>query len=488
MSVLLLSGFLRRRITTHAAPLLLAAILGAPLLIATKARATDGETTPAASPTSVSQTSASQTAAPQNASAPACKAGEDVLGTSRTIVLDPTEHTRIGTMQYRETLPLKDREVLLTFDDGPLPPYTNRVLDALDAECVKATFFIVGRMAKAYPAQVRDIQARGHTLAAHSLSHPFAFNRLNDERMASEIDDGIGFISAAIGGAKISPFFRIPGLAKGDRVEAALESRGLMIWSADFPADDWRHISASEVHRRAIQRLEAKGKGVLLLHDIQPSTALALPAMLRDLKQRGFRIVHAVAASADNAKTVTRPEDWRMRPQMASLGVHVSARAKWPSVKTLQVTQIGDMPTPAISPDEMQVLARAPSEAESVVWPQPAASLASIEADLLPAPASPNHEELASLFARFEATKPRKSASKNANLARRAKAAAQVESEPASIAEKPALRGSQDVHKRQPQKRRAPNLAPGFASKDSHASTSPLPGSWPVSAMQMFAN
>lgn len=471
----LLSDFLRRRTVSHAAPLILAAILGLPLLIATIARATDGETAPPAN-----QTSASPPPAPQAANPLACQAGEDALGTSRTIVLDSTEHTRIGTMQYRETLPLKDREVLLTFDDGPLPPYTNRVLDVLDAECVKATFFIVGRMAKAYPAMVRDIQARGHTLAAHSLSHPFAFNRLNDERMASEIDDGIGLISAAIGGAKISPFFRIPGLAKGDRAEAALESRGLMIWSADFPADDWRHISASEVRRRAIQRLEAKGKGVLLLHDIQPSTALALPAMLRELKERGFRIVHAVAASPEQAKTVTRPEDWRMRPQTAALGLHVSARARWPAVQALRVTQIGDMPVPAIAPDETLFYAHSKNEVQSVTWPQPASSPAIIdkamEPDLLPAPEAPDMGTLAGLFSPPD-TKTRKTASKNASLARRTKTAP---SRPASVAEKPALRGTHDGRKQQSQK--------PIALKDSHASTGPLPGSWPVSAVRMFAN
>src|SRR5262245_18870616 len=79
------------------------------------------------------------------------------LGTSRTIVVDPTEHVRLGSHQYRESLPLKDREVVLTFDDGPLPPYTTRILDLLAAECVKATFFMVGRMVRGYPQIVRRI-------------------------------------------------------------------------------------------------------------------------------------------------------------------------------------------------------------------------------------------------------------------------------------------------------------------------------------------
>jgi peptidoglycan/xylan/chitin deacetylase (PgdA/CDA1 family) len=65
-------------------------------------------------------------------------------------------------MQYPETLPLADKEVVLTFDDGSLPPYTNRVLDTLASECAKATFFFVGRMANAYPDVVRKIHAASH--------------------------------------------------------------------------------------------------------------------------------------------------------------------------------------------------------------------------------------------------------------------------------------------------------------------------------------
>src|SRR5919112_939565 len=75
------------------------------------------------------------------ASAGECPGNRDGLGTSRTIVVDPREHVRIGTMDYAETLPLRDREVVLTFDDGPIPPYTGKVLDILAAECVKATYF-----------------------------------------------------------------------------------------------------------------------------------------------------------------------------------------------------------------------------------------------------------------------------------------------------------------------------------------------------------
>ena len=106
------------------------------------------------------------------ASAGECPGNPDALGTSRTIVVDPRDHIRIGTMDYAETLPLADREVVLTFDDGPIPPYTTRVLDILAAECVHATYFIVGEMAKEYPALVRRAYDAGHTIGTHSMNHP----------------------------------------------------------------------------------------------------------------------------------------------------------------------------------------------------------------------------------------------------------------------------------------------------------------------------
>ncbi len=247
----------------------------------------------------------------QTAYAADCPGNPDALGTSRTIVVDPKEHPRIGTMQYGETLPLEDHEVVLTFDDGPLPAHTNPVLDILAAQCVKATFFMVGRMAKEFPQDVRRVYDAGHTVGTHSENHPFHFGNLPPERMVAEIDDGIAHVSAALGTpSQLAPFFRIPGLRRGDALEAELSKRGLMTWSADFPADDWRRISPSQVVHFALSRLETKGKGVLLLHDIQARTQAALPVILQQLKARGYRVVHVVPATPERPKTATEPAQW----------------------------------------------------------------------------------------------------------------------------------------------------------------------------------
>src|SRR5712692_3052289 len=149
----------------------------------------------------------------QTASAADCPGHPDALGTSRTLVIDPRQHPRIGTMQYAETLPLRDHEVVLTFDDGPLPHNSNQILDILASQCVKATFFTIGRMAQAYPEGVRKLRDAGHSIGTHTQNHPLSMNRMSLERAKQEIDDGIASVKTALrDDAALAPFFRIPGL------------------------------------------------------------------------------------------------------------------------------------------------------------------------------------------------------------------------------------------------------------------------------------
>jgi peptidoglycan/xylan/chitin deacetylase (PgdA/CDA1 family) len=274
-----------------------------------------------------------------------CPGHPDALGTSRTIVVDPHEHPRIGTMQYRETLPLKDHEVVLTFDDGPLPKYSNQILQMLADECIKATFFIIGEQAKANPEGVRKLVAAGHTVGTHSMTHPLTFDRMPLDKAEAQINGGIEWTSAAMTDpSKLAPFFRIPGLMRAEGVENLLISRGIQVWSADFPADDWRHVSPDRVYQLAIQRLEAKGKGILLLHDIQPRTVAALPKIIRDLKARGYRIVHVVPATADRPATPTAAVEWLLHPPTETVPI-----ARWPAVPNFVFTQTETLPAPGVA-------------------------------------------------------------------------------------------------------------------------------------------
>jgi len=150
-------------------------------------------------------------------------------------------------------------------------------------------------------------------------------------RAEREISGGIASVSAALHGLKPAPFFRIPGLLRASSVEAYLASRGLITWSADVPSDDWRRISDTEIVRRTIARLEAHNGGMVLLHDIRPATALALPKLLRELKARGFRIVHVVPAGGPVVTTATAPGQWAVR-----------AASRKPSVKRATRTRLAE--------------------------------------------------------------------------------------------------------------------------------------------------
>src|SRR5262249_15757289 len=139
---------------------------------------------------------------------------------------------------------------------------------------------------------------------------------------------GFESLRNAIGDSQAgSPFFRNPGWLGKKSVEQYLDAHGDMTWSADFLADDWTRINNSEVARRAISRIEARGRGILLLHDIHARTVLALPEILNELKSRGYKIVHVVPATAMRPKPATSLEQWSLRPCPARtparrIGVH----------------------------------------------------------------------------------------------------------------------------------------------------------------------
>jgi peptidoglycan/xylan/chitin deacetylase (PgdA/CDA1 family) len=243
--------------------------------------------------------------------AQSCPGNPDAIGTSRVITVDPKELPHIGTMQYHASIPLKDHEVVLTFDDGPLPPYTERILAILKANCAKATYFLVGQMAQSYPWAVREIYNDGNTIGTHSQHHPFHFDSMGLPRIESEVDGGIASVTKAVGDPRaVSPFFRIPGLARGKQVETFLASQDIAVWSADEVADDWhRGITPEQIVHLAISRIDAKHhRGVLLLHDIHPATAMALPTLLKELKQRGYHIVQVVAPGVRPKSVPVLPE------------------------------------------------------------------------------------------------------------------------------------------------------------------------------------
>lgn len=325
--------------------------------------------------------------ATETAFAADCPGHPDALGTSRTLVVDPREHPLIGTMQYAHTLPLEDHEVVLTFDDGPLPKNSNQILEILASQCVKATFFLVGRQADANPEGVRKVRDAGHTVATHTQNHPSNMHRLPIDRASKELDDGIASVTAALGdGSAPAPFFRIPGLARADAMEEYAKAKGIQLWSADFLADDWRSVSSQRVYDLAIQRLEAKGKGILLLHDIQARTVAALPKILHELKVRGYRIVHVVPATPERPATPTEPQQWQFHSPSETVAI-----SRWPKIPNFVFAATDALAAPALSdldPRDAELIIRARRmRGISPSWPQWQLSQAGT-ATALPIPAA----------------------------------------------------------------------------------------------------
>ncbi|MGL4243750.1 MAG: polysaccharide deacetylase family protein [Beijerinckiaceae bacterium] len=215
------------------------------------------------------------------------------LGTSRSLYVSSDGAARFGRKQYASTLPLSDGDVVLTFDDGPLPATTGRVLDALAAEQVQATFFMIGRNAKANPEMVRRVAAAGHTLANHTLSHPWTMRERPTAHGVREIAEGQDAIQQAAG-RRIAPFFRFPGFADTPDLLNELSRRGDSVWGTDIWASDWNPMAPEQQLALVMGRLAKLRKGIILMHDIQPQTARMMPLFLQALKSGGYRIVHAV--------------------------------------------------------------------------------------------------------------------------------------------------------------------------------------------------
>ena len=251
--------------------------------------------------TSAQRATATRRTAGAEAARSNCPGNPNALGTSRVLAIDPADYKRIGRMQYPKSLPLADKEVVITFDDGPLPPYSNQILDILASQCVKVTYFLVGTMARAYPAVVRREYEAGHTIGTHSditRCISAAADRAHapgDRRRHRRCQRG-----ARRSRKYLAPFFRIPGLDRSDTVESELAARSphrVLIGHGGRRLASPHHAGARSSRWRS-SRLEARGKGILLLHDIHPKTVAALPGLLKGLKDNGFRIVQVVPSAA----------------------------------------------------------------------------------------------------------------------------------------------------------------------------------------------
>ncbi|HEY7997876.1 MAG TPA: polysaccharide deacetylase family protein, partial [Pseudolabrys sp.] len=179
------------------------------------------------------------------------------------------------------------------------PGTTPKVLDALKSECVRATFFLLGRNVAANPAIARRELAEGHSLGHHTFSHPL-LGRMALVRAEAEIDRGIAQDELTLYGRRRSdpttPFFRFPGFVSNRALLDRLQARHIVVFGADVWASDWLPMSPQQELRLILARIDRVGSGIVLFHDTKSQTAAMLPTFLRELKRRGYHIVHVVPA------------------------------------------------------------------------------------------------------------------------------------------------------------------------------------------------
>jgi peptidoglycan/xylan/chitin deacetylase (PgdA/CDA1 family) len=229
------------------------------------------------------------------AQAASCPGNPGALGVSRVLTLDP-HGVRVGTKSFPQTLALGPHEVVLTFDDGPNPGTTPKVLAALAHECVKATFFLIGRNAQAHPGLVRRIAAAGHTIGHHSMTHPMTLARISYPAAVKDIDRGISAVEKAAGPHVAAPFFRFPGFESTPALLSYLDRKGYAVFGADLWASDWNPMTPEVELALVMKRLNHAGRGIILLHDPRGQTARMIPAFLAALKAGGWKVVQLIPA------------------------------------------------------------------------------------------------------------------------------------------------------------------------------------------------
>jgi peptidoglycan/xylan/chitin deacetylase (PgdA/CDA1 family) len=257
------------------------------------------QTTPAPAPAAgapAANSSPQSKPAPAATNIPPCdKPGG--MGLARIVEIDTTGGPGFGFEHFKQYDFLRDKEIVLTFDDGPWPGSTPAVLKALADECLKATFFEIGKHAMWHPEITKQVIEAGMTVGTHTWSHkdlarnPYAKDL---EQAEAEIEMGNSAVHMAAAGAAVAPFFRFPDLQHPPQLLEYLAQRNIAIFSTDIDSRDFKLHKPEQVLKSVMSQLEKRGKGIILMHDFQKNTAETLPELLRQLKAGGYKVVHMV--------------------------------------------------------------------------------------------------------------------------------------------------------------------------------------------------
>jgi peptidoglycan/xylan/chitin deacetylase (PgdA/CDA1 family) len=233
-------------------------------------------------------------AAPAPAKMPC--ANPNALGIARVVEIDTTGGPGFGFEHFKQLDFLRDKEVVLTFDDGPWPLNTPSVLKTLADECTTGIFFSIGKHATYYPEILKQVAAAGHTVGAHTWSHATLTNKkLTEQQRIEEIEKGFSAVKWALGGVSPSPFFRFPALQHPPEMVTYLGTRNIAMFSCDLDSFDFKANSPKQVIDVTMKKLDKLGKGIILMHDFHKHTAEALPELLRKLKDSGYKVVQMKA-------------------------------------------------------------------------------------------------------------------------------------------------------------------------------------------------
>ena len=215
--------------------------------------------------------------------------------------------------------------MILTFDDGPDATNTPKILKALADECVRATFFEIGRNAESLPQIARREVLEGHTVAHHTWSHPQPTLRfMGDAAARADVLRGMIAVEKAAYGQTFpagepkdlkdlklhAPFFRFPGFADTPDLRSWFAANNVGVFGVDLWASDWIPMTPEAELKLVMARLAKNGHmGMLLMHDNHLWTAAMVPMLLRELKSEGYKVVHMVAGPG-NGPTVAAPPGW----------------------------------------------------------------------------------------------------------------------------------------------------------------------------------
>ncbi len=247
---------------------------------------------PAAAPAAAAAAPAPAAAAQRPQPARAACTNPNALGVGRTVEIDTTGGPGFGFEHFKELDFLKEKEVVLTFDDGPWLHNTPSVLKTLAEECTTGIFFTIGKHATYYPEILKQVYAAGHTVGTHTWSHAALVNKkLSEDQRKEEIEKGFSAVKWALGGVSPAPFFRFPALQHPPEMVTYLGERNVAIFSCDLDSFDFKARNAQQIIDTVMRKLEKNGKGIILMHDFHKHTAEALPELLKRLKAGGYKVV-----------------------------------------------------------------------------------------------------------------------------------------------------------------------------------------------------